>query len=424
MTIISSLNGFAVGVYGMVLSASFCDIVWIRRKKIILAGSMACLMLAQGMISYLAEPALVRYLYPLIMHFPLALVLVLITREKVWSVTSVFTAYLCCQLRRWLALLLVVVVGQSGNSNAQEWAEVVITLPLLIVLLKYLSPAARSISHGTPWVLSQFGLLPMVYYIFDYATHIYTDLLASGSAVVTEFMTFVFCFAYVAFVIRFSEEKWLRTQLEQTQDNLNLQVQQAMREITTLRDSEQKIREYRHDLRHHMQYISSCIENQKLDSIKEYINEIYTKIEQTKMIIFCENETANLIISAFKQRAEEKGISMTINTQISQNVRVTESDLCVLLSNVLENALNACYKMKDSNLEATIDLSAFERNSTLFIQVSNDYNQDITFVEGVPVTKEMNHGIGVRSICALVERYEGMYSFELKDGKFVLRVAL
>ena len=115
MTIISSLNGFAVGVYGMVLSASFCDIVWIRRKKIIFAGSMACLMLAQGMISYLAEPALVRYLYPLIMHFPLALVLVLITREKVWPVTSVFTAYLCCQLRRGLALLVVVVIGQCGN---------------------------------------------------------------------------------------------------------------------------------------------------------------------------------------------------------------------------------------------------------------------------------------------------------------------
>ena len=54
----------------------------------------------------------------------------------------------------------------------------------------------------------------------------------------------------------------------------------------------------------------------------------------------------------------------------------------------------------------------------------NDCDLDVTFVEGVPVTKEANHGIGVRSVCALVERYEGMYSFELKDGKFVLRVAL
>ena len=159
--------------------------------------------------------------------------------------------------------------------------------------------------------------------------------------------------------------------------------------------------------------------NEAHDNIQmEYYDREIARLEPLAQKELEDEITANILKNI------EKGISMTINTQISQNARVTESDLCVLLSNILENALNACYKMKDSNLEATIDLSAFERNSTLFIQVSNDYNQDITFVEGVPVTKEMNHGIGVRSICALVERYEGMYSFELKDGKFVLRVAL
>ena len=424
MSIISSLNGIAVGIYGMVLSVSFCDIVWTRKKKFTITISMALLMLAQGIISVGAGPELVRYLYPLIMHLPLALILFKFTNEKIWSLTSVLAAYLCCELRRWLALLIVLISKQGANPNAQDFIELCITIPILLLLLKFVAPALRSISHGTPWILSQFGLLPMVYYFFDYATQIYTDLLTTGNAVVTEFMAFVFCVAYLVFAVRFSEEKWLRTQLEQTQDNLNLQVQQAMREIQSLRTSEQKTREYRHDLRHHLQYISSCIENQKLTHAQEYIDEIYAKIERTKMIVFCENETANLIFSAFKQRADEQEISMTIRTQISQNTHVTESDLCVLLSNAIENALIACQKVKESAANANIEISAFEKNNKLFIQITNTCINDIAFVNGIPVAKEANHGIGVRSICALVERYEGIYNFELKDGSFILRISL
>ena len=50
-------------------------------------------------------------------------------------------------------------------------------------------------------------------------------------------------------------------QLEQTQNSLNLQVAQAVREIDALRESQRKASTYRHDLRHHLQYISACIEN-------------------------------------------------------------------------------------------------------------------------------------------------------------------
>ena len=43
---------------------------------------------------------------------------------------------------------------------------------------------------------------------------------------------------------------------------------------------------------------------------------------------------------------------------------------------------------------------------------------------GIPVTNQPNHGIGVRSICALVERYEGIYTFEVEEGKFILRISI
>ncbi len=422
MSIISILNGIAVGIFGMILSASFCDICWTGKKKLLMTGSMAVLLMIQGIVYFLVEPVAVRYLYPIITHVPLVLILFAFTGKYLWAIGSVLTAYLCCQLRRWLALFAVAVF--HGDSLMQSVAELIITIPLLLLLLKYIAPAVRSISYSTTWVQSQFGLIPAVYYVFDYATQIYSDLMAKGNPVVAEFMSFVCSVAYLVFVMRSSEEKWTRNQLEQTQDSLNLQISQAVREIDTLRESEQKTREYRHDLRHHMQYLSSCIENGRLEHAQEYIQGICYEIEANKVIVFCENEAANLIFSAFTGRAKEQNIPIIIKAQIAKNIHISESDLCVLLSNALENALHACQNLIEKGMDGSIEVSAFEKHGKLFLQFINSCDSNITFVQGIPVTNQPNHGIGVRSICALVERYEGIYTFEVEDGKFILRVSL
>ena len=58
------------------------------------------------------------------------------------------------------------------------------------------------------------------------------------------------------------------------------------------------------------------------------------------------------------------------------------------------------------------------------MQVVNDCREAVRFKDGIPVTDRPGHGIGVGSICAIVERYGGLYSFSVKEGKFVLRVSL
>ena len=422
MNIIALLNGTAVAIFGMILSASFCDIAWNRKKQIIIVGSMAGLLAVQGIVIYFMETEAVRLFYPVITHLPLMIILYLFTKQQLWVTASVLTAYLCCQIRRWLALLVTAILG--GDAVTQEITELMITIPLLLFLLKYISPAVRTISYNTKWMQSQFCLIPAVYYLFDYATQIYTDLMTEGTPVVAEFMSFVCCIAYLVFILRSSEEKWLRNQLELTQDSLNLQITQAVREIDTLRESQEKTREYRHDMRHHMQYLSACIGNNQLERAQEYIQKICSEIEANKVMVFCENEAANLIFSAFTGRAKEQNVPIIIKAQIPKNIHISESDLCVLLSNALENALHACQNLKEKGIQGKIEVSAFEKNKKLFLQFVNSCDSDITFVQGIPVTSQPGHGIGVRSICALVERYEGIYTFEVVEDRFVLRVSM
>ena len=415
-TILYACNTVAVGLFGIVLSAAFCNIRWTRRNVCCMIASTLAIFLIQGIVYLGIDPALGPYLYPLHTHLPLAITLCLLSHERLWPVISVLTAYFCCQLRRWLAL--VCVWAFSGGDQMQYAVELIVTLPLLLLLLRT-APAVRSISRYSVTVQCQFGCTPALYYAFDYLTRVYTNLLADGDPAVVEFMPFVCCVAYLMFLARLSKEQEARAHLEQLQNSLNLQVGQAVREIEALRESQQKTRAYRHDLRHHLQYLSGCLENGQYEQAQRYIHEINAEIEAARVVTYCENEAANLIFSAFAARAEAQGVKFSLQAVLPHILPISESDLCVLLSNALENALHACKGADDS-----IEVQTYERNGKFFLQVVNDCREAVRFKDGIPVTDRPGHGIGVSSICAIVERYGGLYSFSVREGKFVLRVSL
>ncbi len=102
----------------------------------------------------------------------------------------------------------------------------------------------------------------------------------------------------------------------------------------------------------------------------------------------------NLILSSFAGRARKKEIEIKIQCAIPADLTVSESDLCVLLSNALENALHACVPLAAEGRSCEIDVNFYERNK------------------------------GVQSICAIVQRYGGVFSFAERDGKFTLRLSL
>ena len=416
------LDGAAVGIFGILLSAAFCPIRWTGKKRWALAGCTAGLLALQGMFYFGASPTAAKYLYPLITHLPLYVVLVLLSGQKVWPLVAVLTAYLCCQVRRWAALAVALFFPQ--HPLVQPVAELLFTLPLLLLFIRFLAPSMRQLSRYPASVQCQFGIVPLVSYLFDYITHVYTSLLSEANPAAVEFMFFVCCAAFLCSILRASRVERQRIQMEQLQTSLNLQVTQAMREIEALRLSQQRASTYRHDLRHHMQYLAGCIENGRTEQAQAYIREVCAEIESQKVRVFCENETVNLILSAFAGRAEESGVPLRVRAEVPHFIPVAETDLCVLLSNALENALHACQRLRQTGEPCDIELVVYEKSGKFFLQVTNTCPPGVTFEKGLPVTREPGHGIGVRSICSIAERYNGMYSFSEKDGRFVLRVSL
>lgn len=420
--LISFLNGAAVYLFGAILSRAFAQKLTAPRSRRIFWCSLVGIPLLQMGVTFVLGAETQRQLYPLLVHLPLLLVLYGLTRQLLWSIISVLTAYLCCQLRRWLALLVVAIL--QGGAVLQDLVELILTVPLLLLLLWFVAPAVRRLSEHPPKLQCQFGAIPALYYVFDYATMVYTNLLTSGSSVVVEFMPFVCCGAYLAFVLRNSAEEQRYAQLQQVQRSLDVQLKQSVREISALRESQELARQYRHDLRHHLQYISACIANGQHEQAQNYISSIDRQIEAQKVACFCENEAANLLLSAFDARAKKEGVCLAVRGALGAVPVLSDSDLCILFSNSLENALHACRPLTAAGTACTIEVQFYEREGRFFMQVTNPCNGNVRFEHGVPVSDRPGHGIGVQSICAIVHKHGGVCTFSLKDERFVLRLSV
>ncbi len=422
--LIAVLNDAAVSVFGGVLSASFCDALRTQRERIVFWCGMAVMLIPQGEVYLIWSADFRLRVYPLIVHLPLLLLLYVLTK-KLWSpAVSILTAYLFCQLRRWVALLAAVVL--PGGAIVQDLTELAVTAPLLLFLLRFAAPAIRQLFGYPMKIQCCFGAIPALYYAFDYLTRVYTDLLSSGEPVVVEFMPFVCCAAYLIFLLfNFTEER-KRARLRDIQKNLEIQLAQSVQEINALRQSQEMAARHRHDLRHHLQYLSNCIRNGQEERAQSYISGIFQEIEAQTVQRYCENEAANLILSAFAGRMEKDGIRLEVQGALPAFLTVSDSDLCVLLSNSLENALHACRPLAAAGRACTVSLRLqyHERTGKLTMLVTNPCGEAVRFENGVPVSGEPGHGIGVQSICAIVERYGGACSFQVEDEQFILRLFL
>lgn len=424
--VITMLNGTMVGSFGGLLAASFCDSLGTRRNRRIFWLGMALLLMPQGAVYLLSngDEMLLRQMYPLIFHLPLTILCHMLGGTRLWSVISVLSGYLFCQMRRWPALLVAALL--PGSPLAQEVAELIFTVPWLLLFLRFAAPAVRQMMAYPVKDQCQFGLIPALYYGFDYLTRIYTDLLFSGSPVVLEFMPTVCCGAYLIFLLYNTAEERRRALSRQVQDNLKLQIAQAAREISDLREVQAMAARHRHDLRHHLQYLLSCVENGQTERAKEYISGICAELEAEQVRRCCENEAVNLILSAFVQRSEKAGVSMDIRGALPAVLSVSDSDLCVILSNALENALHACLPLAEAGTACVIgvEFRLHAQNGRLFLQITNPCPGEVRFEKGIPVSSRPGHGIGVQSIRAVVARYGGGCTFLAENGQFILRLFL
>lgn len=206
---------------------------------------------------------------------------------------------------------------------------------------------------------------------------------------------------------------------------LAAQFKNAQIELNALRQMQNNTVIYRHDMRHHLSLIGSFAADGDLEKIKEYLSSTEAAIDAMTPVKYCENETVNLILSSFVNKAKKANVNLHTNVKLSENLKINDTELCSLLSNALENAITAAGILEEEGLRK-VYFHTVINDDKLVISTENAYVGEIEMDGDLPKSskKEAGHGFGIRSMIDIVERHGGLYSFETEGGIFILRLML
>lgn len=419
-SILSILHNGSTLLFGVYISAAFLGIQMNRRNILTLFAFSSAVGIVYATSFLLFGAVFTERIYPFIIHFPLILFLTLFYKYKVvLSLLAMLTSYLCCQISNWVGLFFL-------NITHLEWVyysvRIVTTILVFIVLIWLVSDAMAQLMQKPTKTLLIFGMLPFVYYLFDYAASVYTTLLYSGIEVVVEFLAFVLCIFYILFLMVYFKQYEEKQEAEQRNQLMEMQRVQSQKEIEAIRRSEYSVSLLRHDMRHFLLNISNFIDQGELDRAKEYINEIICSTDQTTTQKYCKNEIVNLILSSHENKIKENDIHFEHSIQIPEHLSISDVNLTSILSNAFENAIHAVLSLEPEMRHIKLDMHMNE--DKLLISLKNTFAGKLEMVNGLPQSRKSGHGFGTQSIHYVTEKLNGNCQFTVRDHWFILRVVL
>lgn len=180
----------------------------------------------------------------------------------------------------------------------------------------------------------------------------------------------------------------------------------------------EKERILRHDARHRDIVLLSFLENGNIKSAEELIKKDISSFENTKKAPFCTNMLINAVLSEYRTLSEKRGIDFSAHIDVPDTLLCDETEFCVMLSNLLENSLEAAISF--------ISVIIKTLNSQLLINVKNDFDGKILKDGdgGYLSTKENGSALGLKSVNAVVEKNNGFLSLSDTDGIFSVSATL
>ena len=292
--------------------------------------------------------------------------------------------------------------------------QAILLSAIVFYYLRYVCTLCRAASKNINRGWSQLIFVNVIFLITVILSSVFPVRLTSFTE--PTFITFVFLSISIMAVypVIFSSIKHMSEAAEKraVETQNKLLIAQIEAETAQLAADSQS----RHDRRHHNSVMLEFANNNDIESIREYLkslvesdNEIWGDVRH------CDNMTINTVLTVYERRAKENGISVKISAKASRDLEVSPQDLVIVIANLFENAIHALEKHKSK--KKLIDILIKSNARRLLIKVENPCKNNLTFDETL-------YGVGIHSVIATTNKYEGMYDFSAEDGIFSAKISL
>lgn len=185
------------------------------------------------------------------------------------------------------------------------------------------------------------------------------------------------------------------------------------------------IRSFQHDISNHFMIIEDLLRNEREKDAFSYILEL---INSEKTVPAVYSDTGNIAVDSIINyklcRAALNDIDVTVDIIIPKELPVEIMDLSTILTNLLDNALQALQQLED-NKKLNIKMSY--KKGILFMRIQNTYNGIVKYENGELTTTKNNsheHGYGMRNVEAAASKYDGVCQITHYDNIFQSEVLL
>nr|WP_325232263.1 GHKL domain-containing protein [uncultured Oscillibacter sp.] len=187
-----------------------------------------------------------------------------------------------------------------------------------------------------------------------------------------------------------------------------------------LRREERQVRTLRHDLRNHLTALRGLVELGEDERALQYIDQLADSSALRGGKRLCENDAANAVLSAKAEAMGQMGLTADFAVSLPKALPLAEVDLCALLGNAADNAMEAAERAEDK----TVTLRCRAEKGLFMLRVENAYAGDLSPDLATTKADKASHGFGLAGMREIAERLGGSLETRAGDGRFQLVVCL
>lgn len=243
------------------------------------------------------------------------------------------------------------------------------------------------------------------------------------NASILQMLTIVIIFLSVILLIGMLLLNRSKVNTETIVEFLTSQMEEQLRHYIAMRKYEDEVRAFRHDFGNMVFCLRVILESDNAQEARTYLDTMYAKVATPSQRFDTGNLVADALLGAKAYLAKEDDIVIEMKGMVP-SVGMEPLDLCIFLSNAIDNATEACEALPGRK---TIRVSSTQREGCWWLSVSNPVDRPVEIRKGRVVTTKIDkpaHGFGIPNMQRIAKKYNGMLRFLSEEGMFHLEAML
>ena len=212
-------------------------------------------------------------------------------------------------------------------------------------------------------------------------------------------------------------QKWIDRRIEAYQSDLMRKYCDEVESMYT------RMRGWRHDYHNHIQALQASMALEKYDEVNAYLRQLNDDLSNVDTIIKTGRVMVDAILNGKINIASQNDIPVNARAKIPEKTPVTDVDLCVIIGNLLDNAMEENRELPPDDRFIRVYIG--QKNTWFYLAFTNAAGKKRVKQGSLfPSSKGSDHGFGLARAESIVKKYGGLFSADSEDGGFTAEILI